>query len=110
MRRRALVGRIGLLAVAGAVALGGVATPAVAAPVVAVSRQQDQSTKLAQKLVRQITADGANRQLRESHAGMHEHSRICAEDLPACEQGCKACSQRWTDCGHGRRCRRWLYR
>ena len=60
MRRRAMVRRIGLLAVASAVALSGVATPALAAPAIAVSHQQNQPTKLAQTLVRQVTADGAD--------------------------------------------------
>lgn len=59
-----MVRRMGLLAVASAVALSGVATPALAAPAIAVSHQQNQPTKLAQILVREVTADGANRHLR----------------------------------------------
>jgi hypothetical protein len=85
MGRRAMVQRIGLLAVASAVALSGVATPALAAPAIAVSHQQNQPTKLAQTLVRQVTADGANRHLRafqriaDQNGGSGEHTRVHRE-------------------------------
>lgn len=57
MRHKLAVRRVGLLAIASVVFLGAAATPLVAAP-------QPDPTRLAEKLVRQVTADGANRHLR----------------------------------------------
>ncbi len=56
MRHRVAGRRIGIVAMAGLLLIGGIATPASAAP-------KQNPTKLAEKLVKQVTVGGANRHL-----------------------------------------------